>query len=156
MPLLQGRDHRPGDRPGDVLLVRDRFLESEQLMQRKGFTLIEVLIALVILVIVTTTFARFAAYFSRGMANSSIRVIGVGVAADRLELIRADPRYNQLTALYQGDTTGFSGYPTMKRSTIVVRDRSGNPARDFTTITVRVTAPAMRDTVSITAIVASK
>lgn len=125
-------------------------------MRRKGFTLIEVLIALVVLVIVTTTFARFAAYFSRGMANSSIRVIAVAVAADRLELVRADPRYPQLATLYAGDTTGFSGYPTMKRSTVVTRDQSGTPARDFTTITVRVSAPAMRDTVSITAIVASQ
>lgn len=125
-------------------------------MRRKGFTLIEVLIALVILVIVTTTFARFAAFFSRGMANSSIRVIAVGVAADRLELIRADPRYTRLATLYQGDTTGFSGYSNMTRSTIVTRDQTGNPARDFTTITVRVTAPTMRDTVAITAIVASQ
>ena len=82
------------------------------------------------------------------------------MASERLELIRADPRYTSLNALYGtgagADTTGFPGYSTMRRRTTIVRDVSGAPARDFTTITVRVTHPAMpQDTVSLTATVAA-
>ncbi len=126
---------------------------------RHGFTLIEVLLAVVILVLITTSFAKFTTDFSRGMAGSGIRVISAGVAQDRLELIRADPRYSRLVTLYGSgagaDTTGFSGFPRMRRTTTVIRDQSGTPARDRTTVTVKVFDPGLRDTVAITAVIAS-
>ena len=130
-------------------------------MRRKnGFTLIEIMIAMVILVIVATTMARFAGAFSKGMSNSAIRIIAANIASDRLELVRADPRYTRLVTLYGtgagADTTGFPGYAQMRRLTTIVRDQSGTPPRDFTTVTVRVTAPGLRDTVAITAVVASQ
>ncbi len=127
--------------------------------KRGGFTIIEMLVAVVILVVIATGVARFASNFSKGMGNSSLRLVATGVADNRLQLIRADPRYTRLTTLYGSgagaDTTGFAGYPRMHRKTTVVRDQSGSPARDRTTVTVRVTDPAMSDTVSVTAIIAS-
>lgn len=126
---------------------------------RAGFTLMEVLMAVVILVILATTMARFAGDFSKSMAKSSVRVVASGVAADRLELMRADPRYPRLVTLYGtgagADTTGFPGYAQMRRITNIVRDQSGTPARDRTTVTVRVIDPALKDTVSVTAVIAS-
>jgi prepilin-type N-terminal cleavage/methylation domain-containing protein len=127
-------------------------------MRRDGFTLIEMLIAVVVVVIVATSFAKFAAQYSRSMGDSSLRLVATGVAAGRLELVRADPRYPRLNALYGsgtpgGDTTGFPDYPRMRRITTLVRDQSGN--RDFTTITVKVWDPALIDTVAVTAVVAS-
>lgn len=124
----------------------------------RGFTLVELLITVVILTIVATTFAKFAATFSRTMGDASIRVIASGIATGRLELIRADPRYDRLGTLYGAgsagaDTTGFPSYPRMRRRTVLVRDQSGN--RDRTTVTVQVTDPALRDTVSVTAVIAS-
>lgn len=122
----------------------------------RGFTLVELLIALVILTIVVTSTARFAANFSRAMGHASIRTIATGVAVGRLELIRADPRYTRLNTLYGSgagaDTSGFSGYATMRRKTSMVRDTSSS--RDFTTVTVFVTHPAMDDTVAVTATIA--
>lgn len=126
---------------------------------RRGFTLVEVLLAMVILVLITTTFAKFASDFARGMTGSSVRVVSAGVAQDRLELIRADSRYARLGTLYGtgagADTTGFSGFPLMRRITSIVRDQGGTPARDRTTVTVRVFDPRLRDTVSVTSIIAS-
>jgi prepilin-type N-terminal cleavage/methylation domain-containing protein len=127
--------------------------------KRAGFTLVEVMIAMVILVIIATSVARFAATFSKAMTNSSIRVVAAGVAADRLELVRADPRYTALGTLYGtgggSDTTGFPGYPRMRRTTRLSRDQTGSPARDRTTVTVRVFDPGMKDTVAVTAVIAS-
>lgn len=125
---------------------------------RRGFTLVEVMMALVILVIVATSMARFAATFSRSMAESTVRTIATGVATGRLELVRADPRYTTLATLYGSgagsDTTGFPQYPAMRRVTRVVRDQSGG--RDRTTVTVRVWDPrVLRDTISVTAVIAS-
>lgn len=126
---------------------------------RDGFTLIEVLLAVVIMVIVATTVARFAGDFSKGMTKSSLRVVASGVAADRLELMRADPRYTRLGTIYGtgsgADTTGFPGYSLMRRITNVLRDQTGTPARDRTTITVRVIDPGLTDTVAVTAVIAS-
>lgn len=127
-------------------------------MRRAGFTLIEMLIAIVVVVIVATSFARFAAQYSRSMGDSSLRLVATGVATGRLELVRADPRYTRLNDLYGsstagGDTTGFPDYPRMRRITTLLRDQSGQ--RDFTTITVKVWDPALIDTVAVTAVVAS-
>ncbi len=122
----------------------------------RGFTLVEMLIAVVLLVITITSTARFATDFSREMGNSSVRMIATGVATGQLELVRADPRYAQLVTLYNGNSvTGFPGYPNMQRTTRVVRDQSGTPARDRTTITVRVTDPVLKDTVKVTVVVAA-
>ncbi|HEX3927506.1 MAG TPA: type II secretion system protein [Gemmatimonadales bacterium] len=124
-----------------------------------GFTLIEMLIAVVILVIIATGVARFSSSFSRSMSTSALRLVAAGVADDQLQTIRADPRYSTLVALYgtaaSHDTTGFTDYPRMHRVTTIVRDQSGSPARDRTTVTVRVTDPAMKDTIAVTAIIAS-
>jgi len=127
--------------------------------KRTGFTLIEVMIAMVILVIIATSVARFSATFSRAMTNSSVRVVAAGVASDRLELLRADPRYPSLSSLYgsgaSADTTGFPGYPQMRRTTMIVRDQTGTPPRDRTTVTVRVMDPGLKDTVALTVVIAS-
>lgn len=126
---------------------------------RRGFTLIEILVAIVILTILALGVARFSAMFGRALGNSSVRVVAAGIASDRLQLIRADPRYTSLVSLYNtgagADTTGFQDYPGMRRVTYLVRDQSGSPARDRTTVTVRVIDPSMPDTVSVTSVIAS-
>jgi prepilin-type N-terminal cleavage/methylation domain-containing protein len=126
---------------------------------RRGFTIIEILVAIVILAILATGVARFSAVFSKALSNSSVRVVASGVATDRLQVIRTDPRYSSLVALYNSgagaDTTGFPDYPNMHRLSYVVRDQSGSPARDRTTITVKVMDPSMPDTIAVTSIIAS-
>ena len=132
-------------------------MDSRTIVSRKGFTLVEILIAIVILVVVATTYARFAADYSRAMTDSSVRMLATGSATGHLELVRADPRYTRLVTIYgsgaSADTTGFPGYPNMRRWTTIVRDQSGG--RDRTTVTVRVTDPSLQDTVAVTAVIAS-
>lgn len=114
--------------------------------------------AVVVLAALAVGVARFSAIFARALSTSSVRVVAAAVAGDRMQLIRADPRYDQLVALYNGgagaDTTGFPDYPRMRRITYAVRDQSGTPARDRTTVTVRVIDPSMPDTVSVTSVIA--
>jgi prepilin-type N-terminal cleavage/methylation domain-containing protein len=89
---------------------------------KRGFTLIEVLMAVVLLVIVASSMARFAGTFSRSMGDATVRTIATGIATGRLELVRADPRYTQLNALYGtgagSDTTGF---PLTSLVAVIVR-----------------------------------
>lgn len=127
-------------------------------MRRDGFTLVEMLIAMVVLTIVLAGLGRFMGAFQHDTTRARIRLVATAVAHERLELVRADPRYDQLRATYQlgagGDTTGFPGFPQMRRRTLVVRDQSGTPPRDLTTVTVVVTHPATADTVALTSVVA--
>jgi Tfp pilus assembly protein PilV len=125
-------------------------------MNRRGISLIETMIAMTMLVIIVTTFGRFMAQFQQGTTRATSLTVAASVAKERLEIIRADPRYFTLTTLYGtgsgSDTTGFPGYATMRRITTTTRDQTGAPARDRTTITVQVTWPGMRDTVRLSTV----
>lgn len=126
---------------------------------QRGFTVVEVLLAVVIVGVLAVGVARFAASFATALTNSSVRVVASGVALDRMQLIRADPDYVNLVSQYNSgagaDTTGFPSFPRMHRLTYLVRDQSGSPARDRITITVKVIDPGMPDTVAVTSVIAS-
>jgi Tfp pilus assembly protein PilV len=125
-------------------------------MNRRGISLIEMLIALTMLVIVVTTFGRYMATFEQGTTRATAMTVAAAVAKERLELIRADPRYSSLISLYASgagaDTTGFPGYTEMRRVTVMERDQTGVPARDRTTITIQVSWPGMKDTVRLSTV----
>ncbi len=130
-------------------------------MKRDGFTLIEVLIAVVVLTIAVTGLGQFMAKYQHSTSTSTMLSTMTTIAKERLELVRADPRYTQLKALYgtgaSADTTGFPRYSTIKRVTVVERDQGSTPPRDLTTVTVSVftTNGITRDTVRLTAVIAS-
>ncbi len=125
-------------------------------MNKRGISLIEMMIAMVMLVIIVTTFGRYMGMFQAGTTKSTAITIAASVAKERLELVRADPRYFTLTTLYGtgagADTTGFPGYSTMRRVTTTTRDQTGTPARDRTTVTIQVTWPGMKDTVRLSTV----
>ena len=124
------------------------------LSREDGMSLIEIMIAMVILVIMVTTFGRYMGAFLNSNSKAGAVTTATAVARERMELVRADPRYGSLVARYgtgaSADTTGFPGYPSMKRKTTVIRDQSGSPARDITKVTVLVTMPGLTDTVRLT------
>lgn len=125
-------------------------------MNRRGISLIETMIAMTILVIIVTTFGRYMGQFQAGTARATITTVMSAVAKERLEIVRADPRYFTLTTLYGtgagADTVGFPGYPAMQRTTILTRDQAGTPARDRTTVTVRVSMLGIKDTIRLTTV----
>jgi prepilin-type N-terminal cleavage/methylation domain-containing protein len=129
-------------------------------MGKKGFTLIEVLIAVVLLSIAVVSLGQFMANYQNATSKSTLLSTMTTIAKERIELIRGDPRYTTLVSRYatgaSADTTGFPGYSMIRRRTFAVRDQSGTPARDRTTVTVRVftTNAIIKDTVSLTAVVA--
>ncbi len=129
-------------------------------MNRKGFTLIEVLIAMVLLTLAVVSLGQFMGKYQKATAGATMLSTMTSIAKERLELVRGDPRYSTMTTRYgtgsSSDTTGFPGYTMIRRRTYVSRDQTGTPARDRTTVTIRVftTTTISKDTVSLTAVIA--
>lgn len=122
-------------------------------MDRRGFTLIEVMLATVILGAVLLSTGRFTARFLHTVSVSTTAAVASEVAAERMEMISTDPSYPTLAARWAGTTTGFPGYPAMQRRTIVQRITGNTPPRDYTVVTVQVSEPTMSTPVRITTIV---
>jgi prepilin-type N-terminal cleavage/methylation domain-containing protein len=119
---------------------------------RRGFSLIEVMVALVILSIVLLGLGRFVASFLHTVGTTTTKTAATEAAAGYMAMIQSDPSY-PLPASYAGTVTGIGNYPNLKRVTTFTRVNTAN--RDYTTVTVRVTEPTLRDTVNITAVVAT-
>jgi len=125
-----------------------------------GFTLVEMLIAVVMVGIAVMGLGRFMAGYQKATAKATLLATMTTIAKERIELIRGDPRYNTLATKYGAgagaDTTGFPDYGMIRRVTIVNRDRTGSPPRDRTTVSVQVftTTGVIQDTVSLTAVIA--
>lgn len=128
-------------------------------MNRKGFTLIETMVAMVILTVVALSLGRFVGHFLHAVGTSTVRTIGTAVASEQIELVRArntTVAYPTLVATFNNVTTlGFPGYPSMRRTTRVVRFTSNAPRADRTTITVTVTEPTMGVPINLTVVVAA-
>ena len=127
---------------------------------RLGFTLIEILISLVILAFVLTGMGRFVGGFLHSVGTSTARSVAAAVAREQIEAIRTDPSYPLRTS-WASTVTGFPGYPSMRRITVLNRVTSTSPSRDYTIVTVKVTEPTMirtgytsADTVNATAAIA--
>ena len=123
-------------------------------MERRGFTLIEVMLAVVLLVIVLTSLARYTGQFLHTVSTSTIRTVAAEVARERISLVDMDPSYTTLAATWTATETGFPSYPSMVRTTTVSRITGTTPPRDYTIVTVRVTEPTMGQAIDVTTVVA--
>ena len=125
-------------------------------MNRRGFTLIEVMMATVILAIVLMSTGRFSARFIHSLAISQATTTAAEIATEQIEMISTDPSYTTLSARWAGTTLGFPGYPRMSRQTIVQRISGATPPRDYTVVTVLVTEPTLTTPVRLTTVVAQR
>lgn len=130
-------------------------------MNKRGFTLAEVLIAMVILSIVLLGLGRFVGVFLHSIGSATVRTEAAETARSQMENIRSDPTY-PLSNTYAGTVVGFPGFPNMQRITVLTRRTGNNPRRDYTVVTIKVTEPTMlrpgtslQDTVNLTAVVAA-
>ena len=109
---------------------------------RSGFTLIEVLVAMVLLgFAVLGVQAAITDRFVRDVGQEDQRATAQQLAADRLAALQGDPQYTALSARYAGSEDPVTGFPRYRRDTFV-RESAG-----YTIVTVQVVTPAARDTV---------
>jgi prepilin-type N-terminal cleavage/methylation domain-containing protein len=122
---------------------------------RRGFTLIEVIIALSILLVVMMMLANTTGRTVHIAATSANQQAAIQLAMDRVDQIRADPMYDGLDSTYARTETGFPSLPGFTRRTNIVRVGGVGLPNDFKRITVTVTGPGVVPAVVRTVTVAA-
>ena len=112
----------------------------------EGFSLVEVLVALVIVSVAMMALAASSVTFLQTVSETDQRAAAVQLAEDRIATILADPEYDMLEARYDTTETGFTSMPDAVRTTEVVRFN----APTYTRVDVTVTGPGIDDPVTRT------
>lgn len=125
---------------------------------RRGMTLIEVIISIVILSGAMLGLANFVRKFQHGVSDTTSQTLASDLATQRLEQIKGDRLYTGLTANYGSVVETFATDPVYKgftRTTVVTRCASCPTAiNDYTTVTVSITGNNLPATMKKTTIIA--
>lgn len=124
---------------------------------RGGFTLVEVLLALVLLGFTVMGFQAATGEIIHYAAQSDREAVAVQLVEDRLDLIRLDPTYPGLAARYEHPGETFPDFPGLTRQTEIIRiyHEGSTGVLDFTTITVTVSGASLREPVARTTVIAA-
>lgn len=123
---------------------------------RGGFTIIEVLLALLLLSFTVLGFQAATGEIIHYAAQSDREAVAVQLVEDRLDLIRIDPQYEALEARYaESETILGADYPGLTRTTHVVHTyaEQATGVLDYLTITVTVDGGSLRAPVGRTIVI---
>lgn len=123
--------------------------------QRDGFTIIEILLALLLLSFMVMGFQAATGEIIAYAARSDREVVAVQLVEDRLDLIRLDPEYAQLESRYEGTDSALVDYPDLVRTTEIVRTNTmeSTGELDYVKVTVTVSGPSLRAPVARTVVI---
>ncbi|MEP6733360.1 MAG: hypothetical protein ABJE10_22140 [bacterium] len=118
-------------------------------------TLVEVIVAMILLVGVVLVLGGFSAKFAQASNKAHLVVLANEMAATRLDAVRQQPTYLSLDTLgrtdsIQADVSWYKVKTQVQRVGGAVTD-----SVDYKLVTVTVTHPAMRDTVRKTTAMAA-
>lgn len=120
-----------------------------------GFTLIEIMIALVILTVVVLGLATATAQVVHVVTLSDRNAAAIQLADSRIEEVQMSPDYNGLESLFAGTESSFPDLPGYVRETKIQRVGGVGQNHDYKKITVTVTGPGVSDPVARTVTVAA-
>lgn len=120
---------------------------------RRGFTLIEVMLALSILAVVIVGLVSMTGRTAHVAATSDREQAAIQLATDRVEQVRSEPNYAKLDSLFVATETSFPTLPGFTRTTQIVRTTLG--PNDYKKITVTVNGPGLAAPVTRTVTVAA-
>lgn len=128
-------------------------------MNDRGFSLIEVLIAIVILgITMTGVQALFADRLAATIGRESRLATAQQLVEDRVARIQAEPdgMYGALETNFAGTENPVAGFPNYVRMTSIVRNTDRANTGDYKTITVRAWSTTRADTVARTIVKAGE
>jgi prepilin-type N-terminal cleavage/methylation domain-containing protein len=130
-------------------------------MRKRGFSLVEIMVALTILMIIILGLANTTISFLHETTIDTVRVRAQSFADMRIAEVRGYPTYNNLTTTFNNTDTPEAGFT---RQTVVVRDKTatstcnnpaGCPKNDVTRVTVTVTNAGLSAPISRTFVISS-
>jgi prepilin-type N-terminal cleavage/methylation domain-containing protein len=121
----------------------------------RGFTLIEIMIALVILTVVILGMATAAAQVVHVVTVTDRNTAAIQLADSRIEEIQLDPDYNGMDTTYVGTETNFPSLAGYIRQTQINHVGGLGQTTDYRKITVTVTGPGLTQPIKRTVTVAA-
>jgi prepilin-type N-terminal cleavage/methylation domain-containing protein len=122
---------------------------------KNGFTLVEVMIALVILMVVVVGFMSTSGKLMHTVTVNDRHEAAIRLAYDRIEMVRLDPRYTKLESLYVATETNFPTLPGFTRVTTMALVGGPSQLTDHKKVTVTVSGPGLTSPVKRTTTVAA-
>jgi len=114
---------------------------------QRGFTLIEMLIALTILAIVALGMATSTGQFVRIVADAEIQMSAIQLADERVQMVLMDPDYGNLETTYNMTEGSFPGLSGFQRATTIVHVGGSGQTTDHKLIQVIVSGPGLAQSV---------
>jgi Tfp pilus assembly protein PilV len=118
-------------------------------------TLVEVLIAVLILGGALLSLASYVGQFARTVTDSDATARAAELAAERLETVKGSASYASMDSLYMETTpTPITGEPRFKRQTLIKRVGGGDgDLDDYKVVTVIISSTLLKKSVRRTTVV---
>ena len=111
---------------------------------RSGMTLIEVIVAMMLLAGALLSMGAFMARYSKVTGTMTIRSEANELVADRLEAVKGAPKYSTIETNWVATELSIPNHPGFKRQTLVTHTGGLPPSLyDYKTVTVIVTSPVL-------------
>jgi prepilin-type N-terminal cleavage/methylation domain-containing protein len=112
---------------------------------RAGMTLIEVIVAMVLLTGALLSMSAFIARYANVTGAVARRSEANELVADRLEEVKGALRYSAIDSLYAKTEPSIPNHPGLTRQTLVTRTGGAAPSLyDYKTVTVIVNGPGLK------------
>ncbi|MEP6690239.1 MAG: prepilin-type N-terminal cleavage/methylation domain-containing protein [Gemmatimonadaceae bacterium] len=122
-------------------------MRRRRLGSRRGMTLFEVIVALVILGLVMLGMGRFVVQFVRGTRTASTVSTAIDLVSDRIEIVKGAATFAGIDSMATTENS-LVGYPGFQRVTMVTHTGGGaTDLVDYRAVTVTVTGPGMQSPV---------
>jgi prepilin-type N-terminal cleavage/methylation domain-containing protein len=126
-----------------VQLQVDRLGARLLMKNERGFTLIEVMMALAIITAVLLAMGTATASFVHEVAVGDRNTAALQLVDGRIEAIQMDPNYTGLDTAYAGTETDFPTLPGYTRTTTILVVGGAGQSVNYKKITVTVDGPGL-------------
>jgi prepilin-type N-terminal cleavage/methylation domain-containing protein len=135
---------------------RGEWLVKSRKRLRRGITLIEVMIAVVILTTVVLGSGKFITSFVRNVSDDNLSAIASQLVVSRLEEVKGATRYDNIETLYAKTESSIPSSAGFSRQTLIKRIGGGaSDLYDYKTVTVIVTLPGGKKQVKKTTVISA-